>query len=308
MFLTVLQMGVVIACGALWRRFAPGTIATDEVRKALSDLVYYLLLPALVLDVLWQAPLGADSARIAVVAAACVTAGLGLSWLACRLCNASGPRTGAMMLAAGFPNATYLGLPVLEKALGPWARSVAIQFDLFACTPLLLSLGMAIAARYGVRGTSHNALATLLRVPALWAVLLAVTLQIAGVERPVFADAVLDLLGAAVIPLMLLVLGMSLRLQALQPSQLRLVVPVLLIQLLLMPLLAVALAGIIGLGGRVAMATVLEAAMPSMVLGIVISDRFGLDTGLYAAAVTLTTVCCLATLPLWHYVLQAGIG
>jgi len=40
--------------------------------------------------------------------------------------------------------------------------------------------------------------------------------------------------------------------------------------------------------------------MPSMVLGIVICDRFNLDTSLYAAAVTVTTAMSLLTLPLWH--------
>jgi predicted permease len=43
----------------------------------------------------------------------------------------------------------------------------------------------------------------------------------------------------------------------------------------------------------------MEAAMPSMVIGIVLCDRYGLDTGLYAAAVTLTTLLSLFTLPVW---------
>jgi predicted permease len=45
---------------------------------------------------------------------------------------------------------------------------------------------------------------------------------------------------------------------------------------------------------------VLEAAMPSMVLGIVICDRYGLETGLYAQAVTLSTAASLFVLPMWH--------
>jgi predicted permease len=37
-----------------------------------------------------------------------------------------------------------------------------------------------------------------------------------------------------------------------------------------------------------------------MVLGIVLCDRFNLDAGLYAAAVTATTAMSLVTLPLWY--------
>jgi len=44
---------------------------------------------------------------------------------------------------------------------------------------------------------------------------------------------------------------------------------------------------------------VLEAAMPSMVLGLVLCDRFRLDTTLYALAVTVTTLLSLLSLPLW---------
>jgi predicted permease len=44
--------------------------------------------------------------------------------------------------------------------------------------------------------------------------------------------------------------------------------------------------------------------MPSMVIGIVLCDRYGLDTGLYAAAVTLTTLVSLITLPMWSGILS----
>ncbi|HKJ87369.1 MAG TPA: AEC family transporter, partial [Gammaproteobacteria bacterium] len=62
---------------------------------------------------------------------------------------------------------------------------------------------------------------------------------------------------------------------------------------------ALAVGGLVGLEGETLVAVTLEAAMPSMVLGIVICDRYGLDSGLYAMAVTLTTAAGLVTLPLW---------
>ena len=46
--------------------------------------------------------------------------------------------------------------------------------------------------------------------------------------------------------------------------------------------------------------------MPSMVLGVVISDRYGLDTSLYAAAVTVSTLLSLLTLPLWFSLLSSA--
>ena len=52
------------------------------------------------------------------------------------------------------------------------------------------------------------------------------------------------------------------------------------------------------------LALVLEAAMPSMLLGLVFCERFKLDTAFYAAAVTLSTVLSIITLPYWFVLLS----
>lgn len=297
------QMVVLIAAGVVWRFVAPAGLDVERTRRTLTGLVYDVFLPALVLLVLWRAPLGLESARISLVAASGVLAAMVVSVLVCRVCGARRAASGALILAASFPNATYLGLPVLEASFGPWARSVAIQYDLFACTPLLLTVGMMVARRYGEGGIPVHPLQALLRIPALWAAALAVVLNLAAVPlHPIVAGS-LDLMAGAVVPLMLLALGMSLRWDVLASRRLPLLLPVLLIQLLLMPLLAWAVAHGVGLGGDTFKAVVLEAAMPSMLLGVVICDRFRLDTGLYAAAVTLSTVLSLVTLPLWFSLL-----
>ena len=98
---------------------------------------------------------------------------------------------------------------------------------------------------------------------------------------------------------MLIALGLSLRFEALRMTSMVPVATVALIQLLLMPLCGWGMAYTLGLSGDLLVGVVLEAAMPSMVLGLVICDRFGLDTGLYAAAVTATTALSFITLPMW---------
>ena len=45
--------------------------------------------------------------------------------------------------------------------------------------------------------------------------------------------------------------------------------------------------------------------MPSMVLGIVLCERYGLDTVRYAQAVTVTTLISMLTLPAWFALLRA---
>lgn len=302
MLAVITQMGILIGAGVVLRHTRPGGRDPELLRRGLTDIVYYLLLPALVLDALWRTELSWDSLRIAGLAAAGVLAALWLASAGCRLCKVAAPTRGALMLAAAFPNVTYLGLPVLEATFGPWARGVAIQYDLFACTPLLLTVGILIARKHGTTGErdSGGVLRPLLQVPALWAALLAVVLNKSDVPVPAMAESLLRLLGNAVAPLMLIALGLGLVWQGFAPNRLLRVLPVLLIQLFLMPLLVWGLALLSGLDAKLLAPVVLEAAMPSMVIGMVLCDRYGLDTAFYATAVTLSTALSMVTLPLWY--------
>jgi predicted permease len=301
----LLPMVALIATGAVWRSLRPGGLDADTLRRALTTLVWYALLPALVLDVLWPAALGRSTILIAAVAAGSVVLGMAGAALSCRLCGQSRGTTGAMILAAGFPNATYLGLPVLEQSLGAWARGVAIQFDLFACTPLLFTLGIALAQRFGQGGGGTSPVRGLLRVPPLWAAGLALLLNLAQVPMPPLVDHVLQLMSRAVVPLMLIAIGLALSWERGTWKRLSAVAPVLLLRLVAVPTVALGVTALLGLSGDLRMAVVLETAMPSMVLGVVICERYGLDTATYSAAVTLSTLASLISLPLWFALLNA---
>jgi predicted permease len=297
----LLQMASLIVCGIGWKLAKPAGLDPVATRKVLTSLVYYLLLPALVLSILWKAELGANSLIIAASAAFGIAVGMLLSSVVCRIFNLPSSQAGALILAATFPNATYLGLPVLEATFGPWARSVAIQYDLFACTPLLFTIGIWLASRMGqqVEGRPHSYL-DLLRIPAIWAVFLALILNGLNVQVPTLIDEILGLLNRGVVPLMLISLGLSLDWNASRWKQLPNLIPTILISLIIIPALVFAFTKMMGLSGDLRSAVVLEAAMPSMVLGIVLCDQFNLDVGLYASAVTVTTVLSMFSLPLWY--------
>src|SRR5262245_24153266 len=134
----MLQMALLVACGIGWRLLRPGGVDADDTRRVIAALVYHLLLPALVLGVLWRAPVGMDALRIAAAAAIGVVAALLAAAALYRWMRVDRPAMGALVLAAAFGNVTYLGLPVLEALFGPWARVVAVEYDLFASAPLLL--------------------------------------------------------------------------------------------------------------------------------------------------------------------------
>jgi hypothetical protein len=305
MIQTLIQMTLLIACGAAWRYFEPAHLEISIVRKVLTSLVYYLLLPAMIIEVMWQANMGWQSLKVIAVGSLSIIVGMGVMALVLSRLNITRAQKGALILVTAFPNVTYLGLPVLEQVLGDWARSVAIQMDLFSGQPLLYTVGIMIAHYYGRADNGVEKInGAVFNTPPFWAAGVALILNTAQISPPEFIHGTLERLSDGVIPLMLIALGMALDWQSFRRRAMSLLWPVVGVKLALMPLVALGLAGWLVVAPEVKVATVLEVAMPSGVLCLVLCDRYGLDAPLYAMAVTVTTVLSLLTLPLWYGVLS----
>ncbi len=298
----LLQMGIPMLCGLAWRIIRPGGLDADLTRRVLTTVVFNLLLPALVLSVLWRSRIGLESLKISLFGVAIIVFGASAGWLISKLWRIERRRLGAAMLGIAFPNVTYLGLPVLEQTFGPWTRSLVIQIDLFAATPMALTLAVIIGRHYGEEPSrgGESVLRSLLKIPPLWAALSAVLLNLSSAPIPLWLGGVLDKLSAAVVPLMLIALGLGLRLDSCHWRNVPLTSLVLALKLAAMPWFGLALGMGLGFSGDKLAALVMEAGMPSMLLGVVYCDRFRLDTGFYAMIAAISTLASLVSLPFWH--------
>jgi len=301
---TLIQMTFLMACGTVWRMLKPAGLTAEQTRLVLTTVVYYLFLPAMVLDVLWTADIGLHSLQYTILGISSILFGIFCIWLVGFVFKFEHKRLGAMILAAAFPNVTYLGLPVLEQTYGSWAKSVAIQIDLFATAPLLFTLGIMIVRYYGEDPAEQpKSVLSFLNAPPFWAAGIAVLLNCYGFVAPDWLTGVLQKLSSAVVPIMLFSLGLALSWKALNFNNIPYIIPVLIIKMLLMPLFAMLFMRYLSLSGDYRSAAVLDLAMPSMVLGVVFCDRYRLDSSLYAMAVTVTTALSLISLPFWHNLL-----
>jgi malate permease and related proteins len=306
MYSTLIQMSLLMAGGIGWRLFKPLGLGADETRKVLTTVVYFFFLPMMVLDVLWAADIGIHSLQYTLLAIPAIIGGMLCFWLVGKALKFEHRRLGALILAAAFPNVTYLGLPVLEQTFGHWARSVVIQIDLFATAPLVFTLGIAVVRHYGEETDGNQQpLWTFLNAPPFWAAGLAVLLNLNGLASPAWLTATLTLMSGAVVPLMLFSLGLAMSWESIKVKNIPYIIPVIVIKMFLMPWFAMALVEPLSLPNNYKAAAVLDLAMPSMVLGIVLCDRYRLDSSLYAMAVTVTTGLSLVTLPFWYQVLMA---
>ncbi len=263
--------------------------------------VLNFFLPALAFNLIATAVIDKSFLAIPVTAALVTLSGMAAAYFAYRLLpwfrNIDRPAFGVMVLASGFGNVTYLGLPVIIGMLGEQFGYVAILYDLLAATPVLLTIGVFAAARYG-SGKNVSIGASLLRVlklPPLWGVAVGGLVQVLGLPVPQVAQDAAGLMGRAVIPVMTFTVGLALDFKDLR--RIGLAVPTLLLKLVLAPVLAWWIGSRMGLAHEQLRAVTIEGAMPVMVLSLVIADEFGLDVPLAAGCIAVSTTALFFTMP-----------
>jgi malate permease and related proteins len=209
-----------------------------------------------------------------------------------------GPAFGVMILAASYGNVTYLGLPVITEMLGAERGYVAILYDLLASTPILLTVGAFICARYGSGKVISLAesLKRVIMLPPLWAVGAGIAVRLGRVTVPNLVLDTIGIMGKPVIPLMMFTVGLALDFR--DVKRLPIAIPALAIKLFLAPVLAWWIGSRLGVTGEVLEAITIEGAMPVMVLSLVIADEFELDVPLAAACIAVSTVALFGTMPM----------
>ena len=289
-----------MAAGYLWRFFEPGGLDRHRVRHALNVTVLNFFLPALAFGLVATTKMDRIFVTVPVTAAlvtlACLAAAAAVYRFAPWFRSAERSAIGVLLLSAAFGNVTYLGLPVITETLGAPYGYIAILYDLLATTPVLLTVGMLTAARFGSGRTVSFAASfrRVIKLPPLWGVIAGIGAQVVAVPQAVLDAA--QLMGKAVIPVMIFTVGLALDFKDVR--RLPVALPALALKLFLAPVLAWQFAVLLGMSGNVLQAVVIEGAMPVMVLSLVVADEFELDVALAAACIAVSTVASFFTLPL----------
>lgn len=301
------SFGLIIAAGYAWRFFNPGGIDRQKARHALSVTVLHFFLPALAFGLVADARVDKSFIVVPLAAAAVTLAGLTAGFAVYKLLpwfkSIGRPSVGVMILASAFGNVTYLGLPVITETLGSGYGYVAILYDLLASTPILLTVGVFIAARYGAGAdvSMAESVKRVLGLPPLWGVAAGIAVHAGGITVPRLVLDVVGMMGRPVIPIMTFTVGLALDFK--DAKRLPVALPALALKLILAPALAWWLGMRLGLASETLMAVVIEGAMPVMVLSLVIADEFDLDVTLAAMCITVSTVALFFTMPVMMGVL-----
>ncbi len=176
--------------------------------------------------------------------------------------------------------------------------------DAFVTTLWLYTAGVYWARRQGEGGESAPPLLRLLATPASISVIVGLAMSLLGLHLPPPLERLAALLGGATVPLVFLALGLRLDWKEVR-GRLRPILAASVIRLGIAPAVAFGAALTLGLRGPVRDAAVLEAAMPSSMMAAVVADRYGCDGPLGTAAVVLTTLLGVVSIPLWVAFLHA---
>lgn len=261
--------------------------------RPISQVVFYLLSPCLLFNLLTTNQLnGTEIARVILFALVTtviigmLTFGMGAALRTPRAILAG------VLLSSMFMNAGNLGLSVVYFAFGKTALSYASLF--FVTTSVLsYSLGAVIASMGSA--SLGQSLAKLLRVPMLYGVAFAVVFMIGGWSVPKPLARATDLLGGAAIPGMLILLGLQL-VRADWKAHLPSMTLANFMRLLAAPMVAIALAPLFNLAGPARQALILEAAMPIAVSNTLLATEYDVAPAFVSAAVFVSTVLSPLTL------------
>ena len=305
MYETLLSFGLIILTGVAFRRFKIGGLDADSLRHAINITVLNIFLPALCINIIYTSKIDMEMLLVPATAWITIISTLLISFSVYtflgRKMHIKPSEKGVLILSAAFGNVSYLGLPVLTGLYGYEAAKYALFYDLLASTPLLWLVGAPMASRYGENKKLkvRESLKTIISLPPIWGIFAGIVLNVTNTPLPAFVQKALGMFGDLVVPLMIFSIGLALTLPKVKHAYT--IIPAVVIKLAMVPFISFITAYFLGLKGNALTSCLIEGAMPTMVLSLLIAARFKLDVSMSAFIIVVTTFLSFITLPVAIY-------
>lgn len=272
--------------------YALGKILQIDPRS-LGRVVFYVFSPILVFNLLLENQLELSEAAgvIGFTVLIVLTMGL-LTFLIGTVMKIDRSALTSILITTMFANTGNYGLPLILFAFGEDALSFAVVY--FVTTTLLFYTFGVLVASLGHMNFREAALG-LIRVPTLYAVLLAILINAWDITLPVSIERAVDLASGGTIPLMLVLLGVQMTKVEFSQNRRALGLSVSL-RLLIAPIIAILYMALFGIQGVARQGAVTQASMPSMVSATVLAAEYKLDSKLIAGVVFVSTLLSPLTL------------
>lgn len=227
-----------------------------------------------------------------------------LTWLVERkMFHAGAADSAVLALTLGFPNATAVGIPLLDALYGPSAAAataMGIAIGAVTISPITLAIlerstlkGHAISPAVQIRSSIWKAV----KRPVVWAPVLGVLAALVRLSLPDFVNRSLTVMGNATAGAALFLTGLIVSAQRFRLDGR--VVAAIVAKNLLQPALCLAIAWMIGLSAVETRYAVLIAAIPCGFFGLVFGKGFNSSPLTASSSLIFSYVLGIATLAGW---------
>lgn len=288
---TIIAIVLMIIIGYICRRFE---FLKAEDTQTINKIVVYIAMPSLIFLAMYHADLS-NFQTFGTITLICITMGLISGILAYIFTYFKGypakTRWGVVAASTLF-NSGFLGYPVVLGVFGATGLVRAVFYDV-GSTILFISFGIFFLILYG--GSYRDIIKRSVLFPPLLAVILGVIANLLHLPLGSVIPSTLNYLSGAAIPMIMLALGLSLEFKGIK-EYFGVASFVTVLKLVISPLIALIVVGLVGFTGLDRTVTIVEAGMPSAMLSLALAITYDLDIKVTAACIFLSTALSMISI------------
>ena len=289
---TILSIIIMIGLGYFLKRI---DFLSEKDIDPFNKIVMYILLPCMIFHALYSADLSLISKLgilPLVILASSVVTGI-VSFFILKQLKLDDITLWSVLVTVMIANTAFMGYPVTLGIFGQEGFLRAIFCDIATlCIFLILSFVMIL--KFG--GTVKTAVKKITFFPPLWAVILGLVFNFINIPIGPVIDNTVNYLGQGAIPLIMIALGLSIDFSAIKRSK-SMIVFTSIMKLMFFPIVAFVVATQLGLVDLQFKISIVEAAMPSGMMSLLLAITYKLDYELTSDCILINTVISLITLP-----------
>lgn len=290
---TILSIVIMIGLGYVLKRI---DFLSEKDIDPFNKIVMYILMPCMIFHAIYTADLNSISnlgiLPLIILGSSLATGAV--SFILLKQFNLDDKTLWSVLVTVMIANTAFMGYPVNLGIYGQDGFLRAIFCDI-ATLCIFLLLSFLLILKFG--GTVKTAVKKIAFFPPLWAVILGLILNAINIPIGAVLDNTVNYLGQGAIPLIMVTLGLSIDFSALKRSR-AMIAFTSVMKLAFFPFIAFILATYLGLVNLEHTVSVIEAAMPSGMLSLLLAITYKLDYELTSDCILINTVISLITLPI----------
>lgn len=290
--ITILSIVLMITLGYFLKRI--GFLDVDSI-DSFNKVVLNVFLPCMIFSALYTADLSLIPSLFPlpfIILLSSFVTGI-ISYFILKRLNFSDVKLWSILVTIMIANTAFMGYPVNIGIFGNDGLLRAIFCDM-ATTIIFLILSFVLSLKFG--GTFKTAIKRVAFFIPLWAIIFGVIFNLFSIPIGPVLENTVNYFGKATIPLIMISLGLSIEFDGLVRSKFMILFTSVM-KLIIFPLVAFVIVSYLGLVDLQFNVPIIEAAMPSGMLSLVLAISYKLDFELTSDCILINTVFSLLTLP-----------